>query len=53
MHNISLKWKDLTDSQKSQVKDNFRDQLRKKEIFEHILNKRMFKINPLNGDIIL
>lgn len=53
MHNISLKWSNLTNSQKDQVKGHYKEQLRKKEMFEHSLNVRSFKINPLSGAVIL
>jgi len=52
MLTISLKWRDLTDDQKSQIKVLYKDQLRKKELFEHNLNTRSFRINPLTGGVI-
>jgi len=53
MVTITLKWRDLTNLQKSLIKRHYKEQLTKKELFEHDLNKRFFQINPLNGGVKL
>lgn len=49
---MNIKWSNLTNDQKNQVKSFYKDEMRKKEIFEHDLNKRSFKVNPKNGNVI-
>lgn len=51
MHTVTIKWGNLTNAQKSLIKLQYKDELRKKEIFEHNLNTRSFKINPLTGGV--
>lgn len=49
---MRIKFTNLTPSQKQQVKNMHRDELEKKELFEHDLNKRTFAINQTNGSVV-
>ena len=47
---INIPWSNLTNEQKTQLKSFYEDELKKKELFEHDLNKRSFPVN--NGNIV-
>lgn len=49
---LLLKWSNLNDAQRAQIKDFYGDDLKDREIYEHSLNSRQYGINPLTGDVI-
>jgi len=49
---MNIKWSNLTNDQKNQVKAFYKEEMKKKEVFEHDLNKRSFLINPYTGNLV-
>ena len=49
---IMLKWSNLTNEQRAQIKDFYSDELQRKEMFEHNLNSRTYNINPNSGNVV-
>lgn len=52
MTKCKLKWSQLNADQRTQVKQQFNEELKKKELHEHNLNTRLYNVNPLNGKVI-
>lgn len=49
---LSLKWSQLTDTQRKSIKGFYHEELQQKRLFEHDLNKRQYNINPTNGNVV-
>lgn len=49
---MRIKWVYLNDNQRNQILDYYSDEIKKRELFEHDLNKRSFPVNKLNGNVV-
>lgn len=49
---LFIKWSGMTQDQRKSVLLFHKDELDKKEIFEHNLNTRRYQINAYNGSVI-
>lgn len=49
---IYIKWANLNNDQKSQIKSFYNDEITKKELFEHDLNKQSYLINVTSGSVV-
>lgn len=47
-----IKWRNLTNGQRNSIKSFYQEEIDKRELFEHDLNKRSFLINITDGNFI-
>jgi len=52
MHSLTVKWSNLNQVQRGQVKTHFSEEIKRKEVFEHTLNRAMYHVNPLSGKVL-